>query len=280
MKPIIIHEYIHIGALHWYLVSLPTDPDSKGNDSVSSTLLELKQKLTDFGLPVTVRAGHKLWEFADKLASSEYPRVVTADDANQIRLLAGRLEDTLIAEASVQIAYVITEKRLDIKKLVESPGKLLAPNVYRQLPAVSSFDFMTACKAIAFELPTAAAFHLLRCTEGVLRHYYTCNIKVKRLRPERRMWHNMIEQLRQKRTAPPPRELLDTLDRIRENFRNPTNHPDKIYEIEEVQDLFGLCVDVLNRMVQPPCWTLPKDSLEVFIAELKKKRSESTSSKS
>ena len=265
MKPISIHQYIHIGALHWYLVSLPDGSKARGDKGVSSYLLRLNQQLTDIALPVTALAGRKLWELAEKMASPKYPDLVTAEDTEEIRSLADRLEDTLIAEASVQFTYVVTEKRLDVKKLLENPGGLLAPNVLDLLPRVSRWDFWSASKAIAFELPTAAAFHLLRCTEGVLRHYYICNVKAKRLRPDKRMWGPMVEHLRKKRSKPPPRELLDTLDRIRENFRNPTNHPDKIYDIQEVQDLFGLCVDAINRMVQPPCWQVPEDSLRAII---------------
>ncbi|MCH8069815.1 MAG: hypothetical protein IID16_11195, partial [Candidatus Marinimicrobia bacterium] len=63
------------------------------------------------------------------------------------------------------------------------------------------------------------------------------------------------------KTNKPPVELLDTLDRIRINFRNPTSHPDKIYDIEEAQDLFGLCVDAINRMVKAKNWYLPEDSI-------------------
>jgi hypothetical protein len=47
----------------------------------------------------------------------------------------------------------------------------------------------------------------------------------------------------------PPPLILQNLDHIRVNFRNPTQHPDKIYDIQEVQDLFGLCVDAANRMM-------------------------------
>ena len=42
--------------------------------------------------------------------------------------------------------------------------------------------------------------------------------------------------------------LLNNLDNIRQSFRNPTQHPEKIYDIQEVQDLWSLCVDVVNRM--------------------------------
>jgi len=43
--------------------------------------------------------------------------------------------------------------------------------------------------------------------------------------------------------------LFDNLDNIRFNFRNPTQHPETIYDIELSQDLFSICIDVINRMV-------------------------------
>lgn len=204
------------------------------------------------------------------MVSPEYPEVITPDDAATISSLAERLGDTLMAEAGEQVTYVITEKRLDIKKLVQNPQGLLAPNVYDRLPGVCFQDFNAACRAIAFELPTAAAFLLLRCTEGTLRHYYTCNVKTRRLRSDQMMWGPMLGQLREKRSKAPP-ELLDTLDRIRVNFRNPTNHPQKIYEIQEVQDLFGLCVDAINRMVRSPCWALAEDSITAIFQKLEER---------
>ena len=51
-----------------------------------------------------------------------------------------------------------------------------------------------------------------------------------------------------KRKTRPPEALLNHLDHIRENFRNPTDHPDKVYDTEEAQDLLALCCDAMGRM--------------------------------
>jgi hypothetical protein len=45
-------------------------------------------------------------------------------------------------------------------------------------------------------------------------------------------------------------EVNNHLDNIRVSFRNPTQHPEAIYDIHEVQDLWSICVDVINRMVK------------------------------
>jgi hypothetical protein len=96
-----------------------------------------------------------------------------------------------------------------------------------------------------FEEATAAAFHLMRGTEAVLRDLYVRWVKRDRI-PEPRMWGLMINHLR-KRNSAPPKVLLDHLDGIRTNFRNPTQHPDATYDIHEAQDLFSVCVDAVNR---------------------------------
>ncbi len=65
------------------------------------------------------------------------------------------------------------------------------------------------------------------------------------------MWGPMIISLRKRKKSRPPDVLLNNLDNIRVSFRNPTQHPEKIYDIQEAQDLFGLCVDVVSRMIGP-----------------------------
>src|SRR5687768_8452371 len=87
----------------------------------------------------------------------------------------------------------------------------------------------------------------MRGTEGVLRHYY-CAI-VKKSRVKTLLWYAMVDHLRKRRDAP-PKALTDNLDNIRVNFRNPTQHPDARYDMQEAQDLFALSIDVVNRMTR------------------------------
>jgi hypothetical protein len=62
------------------------------------------------------------------------------------------------------------------------------------------------------------------------------------------MWGAMVQDLRKRRKARPYEVLINNLDNIRNSFRNPTQHPEKIYDIHEVQDLWGICIDAINRM--------------------------------
>lgn len=200
--------------------------------------------LNEFDLPVTQRAAFELRKFRDRLRESKTDHVLTNDEASELSNIMKDLRKTLFAEAGGNIAFIVTDKRIDVNKLLSDMPFLMAPDVFDSLPDIAQYDFIEAGKCIAFELPTSAAFHLLRGTESLLRQFYCSFIRRGRVDL---LWGPMVKHLkdRKKRIAQP---LLDNLDNIRRSFRNPTQHPDKIYDIQEVQDLFGLCVDVVNRM--------------------------------
>ena len=155
------------------------------------------------------------------------------------------LRGTLEAELKGLQAYTVTPKRIDTTKLIEEIPGLLAPDVFSKLPDIARYDLNEAGVCIAFDRPTAAAFHLMRATESVLRAFYHALVKRNRVRE---MWGPIIKDLRGRRKARPYEVLLNHLDHIRHSFRNPTQHPDAIYDIHEVQDLWELCIDAINRM--------------------------------
>jgi hypothetical protein len=214
-------------------------------NSLEDTIRELFEFLDELDLPVTKNVAADLMKVQDSLKD-------LANDANVDGALAARvseacekLDATLDAELLLRKAFVVTPKRFDLKHLLEHPNSLVAKETDARLPALSKFDFGSACRCIAFALPTAAAFHLTRCVEGMLREYYRSIVKKGRVDPL--LWHNMVTHLRARRDGP-PKVVLDHLDNIRSNFRNPTQHPDARYDMEEAQDLLNVVVDALNRM--------------------------------
>jgi hypothetical protein len=136
---------------------------------------------------------------------------------------------------------------------------------YGELPLLAAHDLNEAAICIAFERPTAAAFHALRSTEAVLRHYYSCVVVTKRLRKPW-LWGPMLQELRKsRRVRKPNNAVLDHLSNIRSNFRNPTTHPEKIYDIEESQNLFGQCLSVIEAMIFDGPWASPTDAVKTLL---------------
>lgn len=245
-----ISDYIVFGTGLRYLQDAANGWPVYGKGRILETINRFFNNLQEFDLPVSQRAASELREFMDKLAKSPPDYKLSAEEASKLNRIMNDVRKTLFAEAGGKVAYIVTDKRIDIDKLLSNMAALMAPSVFESLPDIARYDFAEAGKCIAFERPTAAAFHLLRGTEAVLRHFY-CSI-VRRNRADF-LWGPMVESMR-RRKNPQPAPLLDNLDNIRRSFRNPTQHPDKIYDIQEVQDLFSLCVDVVNRMVTSQEW--------------------------
>jgi hypothetical protein len=206
------------------------------------------ERLEEYDLVVTQRAAYDLEEFREKLASTPADHALSSGEAERLKEIMETLRPTLIAEAEGKVAFIASDKRIDVNKLLGNVAGLLAPDVHDAMSEVARYDFDEAGKCIAFERPTAAAFHLIRGTESVLRDYYCSTVK--RSRVKNLMWGPMVEHLKKRKTGAPPAGLLNNLDNIRVHFRNPTAHPEKVYDIDEAQDLFGLCAEVVNRMVR------------------------------
>lgn len=166
--------------------------------------------------------------------------------AKEINSYFGEWEAVVFAESSTINTYLLPQRRYDTDILLKNPDKCLTDGNFDKLSDIAQSDIASACRCILFGEATAAAFHILRGTEEVLRQYYKHHIRSRRM--SNPMWGPMITALKAKSRLPPPSALLDTLDLIRESYRNPTQHPEKLYSIDEAQDLFGLCITVINQI--------------------------------
>jgi hypothetical protein len=257
MKPRPTNGYIWIGAGVRFLVDANSTTPVFPEEYIVPTIGIVLRYLDEYELLVTRRVAKQLEAMRDgwliELSASsdsealKSTRRMTAFEATRLRQSALDVSTTLQAESEGQIIFVTTPKRFDMSRLLGEVGALMAPGVYDALPDIARHDFAEAGKCIAYELPTAAGFHLLRGTEDVLRWYYCSTVKRGRIDPL--MWFSMTAHL-SKRRAPPPAVLLANLDNLRKSFRNPTQHPEMIYDIEEVQDLFALSIEVVSRMVR------------------------------
>ena len=115
------------------------------------------------------------------------------------------------------MAFIASDKRYTVEKLLGDMGSLLSEGVFDELPELARYDLQEGGRALAFELPTAAAFHFLRATEAVLRDFYLTVVRSGRIK-EPRMLAAMVKDMRGKRRAP-AELVLNNLDSLRHNFR-------------------------------------------------------------
>jgi hypothetical protein len=248
MRETNIYEYYRFGYNYRRLrFDVKGDRIRGEKPSLAASIDNFVATLVDLSLVVTANAAKELDDLREKLDTLPEDGKVDAALAVEVREALQALDRTLDAELMLRSAYVVTPKRFDTNHLLSSPNALLGEGVYDQLSLQAQYDLGEACKCIAFERPTAAAFHLMRTVEEALRRYY-CSI-VKRGRPKVLLWGPMVEQLAKRRDAP-PKPLLDSLTNIRVNFRNPTQHPEARYDMDEAQDLMLVSIEVLNRLIR------------------------------
>jgi hypothetical protein len=156
------------------------------------------------------------------------------------------LERHVYSEGKTKTVHLIPERRFNSTYLLTKQEKLFMEGIFNKLPTLAQSDIRSSCKCLLFGEATASAFHILRATEDILKSYYFHHIRQNRL--SKPMWAQMIVKLKAKNRNKPPLTLLNSLDLIREAYRNPTQHPDATYDIDSVQDLMGLCIDVINKM--------------------------------
>jgi hypothetical protein len=232
------HRCLQGGVLGWEIHGKPAE-------SVESLLQEFLAHLDELDLRVTRRAATKIFALREALKALPDDAVADQQLVTAIEQALSELDPTLDAELQLRDVYIVTPKRFATESLLHKPWDLLADDTRLSMPNIAAFDYVMACRCVAFALPTSAAFHLMRMIEALLREYYL--LKVKRKRMKVPMWGPMIDQLKRMR-KPPPKVLLDHLDNIRSNFRNPTQHPDAVYTLDEVQDLLAVALDAANRL--------------------------------
>lgn len=199
-----------------------------------------------FNFNVSVSGSVIFENYISELKDIDRSELLGSQRASELKDIISTLENIIFAEARTKFHYVTFDRRYNLEYLLDFPEKLFSDGVFSSLPELSKYDFQESFKCIAYEAPTAAAFHMLRATEGLLKKLYFSFVKQKRLKMP--MWGNMVNQLQKKTRNKPSSVLLEALDNIRNSYRNPTNHPEAIYTISQAEDLLGLCIDVVNKM--------------------------------
>lgn len=162
-------------------------------------------------------------------------------------------DKTLDAELNIIKAYYInTNKRFSQEVLENKIYTLFASNVFTSLPDIASYDFTEAGKCLLFNLYTASAFHTLRGTEDTLKFYYQKLLD--KVPEESQTWWNFTNDIEKaiekgELNPKPNEELLLNLNSLRKYYRNKTQHPQKIYDEDNTQDLIFLCIKTVNEMI-------------------------------
>ena len=154
----------------------------------------------------------------------------------------------LTAELNVSNLYLVFPKRgYNITELINDATVLFPPDLIQKVPE-AVFDIKQAGRCLAFELSTAAGFHLHRANEAVLHRYYD-TVTGGAERPKGRSMGNYLQKLTSMGCG--DAKVIAGLDALRDLYRNPLIHPEQSLEsIDEAIALVNAVHTVVVRMLR------------------------------
>lgn len=152
----------------------------------------------------------------------------------------------LEAEFMTAATYLVVPRRgYDITTLIDRAEDIFPPELMQKVPAVL-FDLREAGKCIAFDLGTAAGFHLLRALETVIKAYWNAAMEGAPLPANRNLGAYMREMEEAGKGEP---KVLTSLKQIKDHHRNELMHPEETLNLDEAIGLLGIVQSAIVFML-------------------------------
>ena len=185
----------------------------------------------------------------DFLQEEDLSIEATKNEIDNIRLAAIKLELSLKNELSIQPSYLVTSKsEHDLDRLTRFPQFVFPNALIKKFPS-TEYDVIECCKALAFELPTACGFHLMRIIEVVIReHCVKLGLENKDKLDSKTLGQLVCDfekyldtQIQSNKTdhkISPERKLIRVVRELTETDRNPIVHGKVNMSIDDALILF------------------------------------------
>lgn len=201
-------------------------------------------------LPVSKEAASRLL-FAMQQAMGDINKIdiekpFPQTDLTEIQSLIDEFENVLSLEMPKLDIYRVSEKSIySTSKLIERADSIIPESLREYVSELLINDLHEAGRCLAFEVPTAAAFHTVRAAESVMRLYYG-TLTDKEIKPKMRNWGAYIEALNK---CGADKKITAFLTHIKDEHRNPIMHPEEVLTIEQALVFFTVATSAIISML-------------------------------
>jgi hypothetical protein len=190
------------------------------------------------------------WELTQLLATQtkdfNLEKEISFYSMYSIQSKAAEYKIALIAELGSLDSYFVTRKgAFDTHYLLNSGEVVFPQDLVKKVPE-ALFDAREAAKSLAYELPTAAGFHIFRATESVVRKYYY-HVTGGSAAPRVRNLGVYLNALKQAQKGEP--KVLGALKQMIDLHRNPLIHPEAVLTMDEAISILGIGQSVMTAML-------------------------------
>ncbi len=178
---------------------------------------------------------------------TDFDSDLTLLDIQPITSALTEFETVLKNELYIADTYFVTQKSgYDSGILVSNAEQNFPIELGTKVPA-AIVDLRDSGKCLAFELSTAAGFHVLRGTETVVRTYWK-SISNGKPPPRLKTIGKYADEM--EKSSYGNKKVVATLKQIAALHRNPLMHPDESLTLDEAITLFGICRSVIEGMLK------------------------------
>jgi len=154
----------------------------------------------------------------------------------------------LTAELQNLPSYHVTQKGIySMTDLIANAEDVFPSSVKDKLNDEVINEIRESGRCLAFDIPTASAFHILRATESVIHLFYVAVCKPTNAKKKLNNWAAYITEFRQSTDADAKR-IAELLQQLKDHDRNLIMHPEIVLKPDEAHTLFELVQGVIMAM--------------------------------
>lgn len=260
MQRVNLHDFYSFGhILHRVIELNPGSPLKEYYFPLAWARINLGKFVNDQLIPMTIckpaawKIIHAVTELfpntPEEREKVDMGRVLDALDLYTTIEAVKEFETVFAAEVQNMATYFVSKKAIyDTNDLIARADELFTDNVRQHISEQSKHDVREAGKCLAFDLATAAGFHIARAVEGALVDYLKllCQEVMTGLKESQRNLGNYIKLARENDGD---EKVCGSLDQFRDLHRNPLIHPESVLTIEEAITLLGIAQSAIVAIV-------------------------------
>jgi hypothetical protein len=241
----------HLASTYFALDAAATTIDQAVNSSVYNHLIRQPCRVAANQLMAQMR------QMAEEIMGrQDFEGKLDAFELSQLTARYSKFETLFLGDLQSGALYLVSPKGgFDTDALIEAGLLLFNGALATKVPDAIA-DVREATRCLAFELPTAAGFHLHRAHEAVLKVYWD-NVTGGAPRPKE---HNMGVYLRELDKLNKGKAAVRShLRSVKDFHRNPLMHPEQSLEnVDQALDLLAAIRSSIGYMLQEiPSLTAP-----------------------
>ncbi len=220
---------------------------------------EIKSFFNIFPLKTSLSPGRTLYQALLAIVPDDFsliklqdeegnPQVLSSGQAFSIREAVNEFETVLKAELSGWDAYFVSQKgAFSTSDLIDGAETMLVESARSLLSKEALEDIRQTGRCLAFNLGTAAAFHVVRATETFIWKYY--EEVVGNLPPVKmRNWGAYIRNL--EKTGKADNKIIGWMKQIKDEYRNPVLHPNETVSPDDALEFINACLSLMASIAR------------------------------